>query len=105
MIVCGQVHANPDFKKGPYLPGHKNFFKIPDFREVADTTIRGRITDSSDAPLSGVSILVKGTNVGTFTNASGDFVLPGVNARATLVISNVGYQSYRGKIVRRANQC
>ncbi len=93
MTVGAWVQASPDFKKSPYRHTDKNFFKVPDFRDVADTTIRGRITDSSDAPLSGVSILVKGTNVGTFTNASGDFVLSGVSSRATLIISNVGFQT------------
>src|SRR5688500_4373995 len=58
----------------------------------ADTTIRGRVVDSLNAPLVGVSVLVKGTQNGTVTNATGDFILNNVPANATLVISTVGYQ-------------
>src|SRR6476619_6799022 len=86
-----EVQSNPKPKKVPRTTANKpGGLKITD---VADTTIRGRITDSSGAPLAGVSVLIKGTKRGTFTNASGDFELTGVSSRATLVISNVGYQS------------
>lgn len=64
----------------------------------ADTTIRGRITDSVGAPLSGVSVLIKGTKRGTFTNAAGNFSLEAVPSRATLVISAVGYQAREVKL-------
>jgi hypothetical protein len=53
-------------------------------------TIRGKITDTLGAPLPGVSVEVKGSKTGTSTNTSGDFVLNGIPARSTLVISYVG---------------
>ena len=53
---------------------------------AADTTIRGRILDSAGAPLAGVSVMISGTNRGTTTNSSGNFVLPAVPPGATLVI-------------------
>ena len=59
----------------------------------ADTTIRGKILDSTGAPMAGVSVMIRGTNRGTVTNTAGDFVLNGVPAGATLVISTVGYQT------------
>lgn len=59
----------------------------------ADTTIRGKISDSTGAGLAGVSVTVKGTQQGTTTGPNGDFVLNNVPARATLVISYIGYQS------------
>ncbi|WP_018615648.1 SusC/RagA family TonB-linked outer membrane protein [Segetibacter koreensis] len=55
-----------------------------------NNTVRGKITDSIGKPLSDVSVLVKGTRIGTSTNASGEFVLNQVPARSTLVISFVG---------------
>ena len=58
----------------------------------ADTTILGKVVDSVNNPLSGVSVFVKGTQNGTFTNAAGEFVLRNVPTTATIVISNVGYQ-------------
>ncbi len=52
--------------------------------------IRGKITDSLEAPLPGVSVTVKGTKIGTSTNASGEFTLNNVPARSTIVVSYVG---------------
>ena len=57
----------------------------------ADTTIRGRVVDSLNNPLVGVSVVVKGTSNGTTTNTAGDFTLNNVPANATLVITTVGY--------------
>ena len=53
-------------------------------------TVSGLVTEeSSGEPLPGVSIVEKGTNVGTVTNADGEFTLS-VGAGATLRISFVG---------------
>jgi TonB-linked SusC/RagA family outer membrane protein len=57
-----------------------------------DTTIRGRVVDSVNIPLVGVSVSVKGTQNGTVTNTSGEFTLNNVPPNAILVISSVGYQ-------------
>ncbi|MGZ8557090.1 MAG: SusC/RagA family TonB-linked outer membrane protein [Chitinophagaceae bacterium] len=54
------------------------------------STIRGRIIDTLGNPLPGVSVSIKDSKTGTSTNQSGEFVLNGVPARSTLVISNVG---------------
>lgn len=59
---------------------------------AADTTIRGRVVDSAGAPLQGVSVTVRGTQIGTTTNATGEFTVRNVPANATLEISNVGYE-------------
>jgi TonB-linked SusC/RagA family outer membrane protein len=53
-------------------------------------TVRGKVTDSLGAPLSGVSVTIKNSKTGTSTNAAGEFTLSGVAARSTLVISYVG---------------
>ncbi|MBL7735559.1 MAG: SusC/RagA family TonB-linked outer membrane protein [Chitinophagaceae bacterium] len=58
----------------------------------ADTTVRGRITNDRNEPVESASILIKGTQNGTYTNAQGDFLLRNVGENATLVISAVGYQ-------------
>ena len=58
----------------------------------ADTTIRGKVVDSLNYPLVGVSVVVKGTQNGTVTNTAGEFTLRNVPSNATLVISSVGYQ-------------
>jgi hypothetical protein len=55
--------------------------------------ITGTIKSTKDnSPLPGVSILVKGTNTGTNTDASGKFSL-NVSQNSTLVISYVGHKT------------
>lgn len=56
-----------------------------------NSSIRGRIVDSLGNPLGDVSLLIKGSKVGTSTNATGDFQLNGVAERSIIVISFVGF--------------
>ncbi|MCD2424129.1 TonB-dependent receptor [Niabella pedocola] len=56
-------------------------------------TVTGKVTDSSGAPLSGVSVQVKGTTIGTVTNVEGAFTLSVPDANSTLVFSMVGYDA------------
>src|SRR5215204_6961064 len=88
-----KANAGKQFAKSELVSENRSFTPRNDFNVPADTTIRGRILDSVGAPLAGVSVVISGTDRGTVTNASGDFVLNGVPAGATLLISNVGYQS------------
>ncbi len=53
-------------------------------------TVTGAVRDEKGAPISGVSVLIKGTSTGTTTNESGQFTIS-APAAATLVISNVGF--------------
>lgn len=54
--------------------------------------ISGKVTDTSDLPVVGASILIKGTTTGTFTDIDGNFSL-NVPAAATLEVSAIGYVS------------
>lgn len=74
-------------------PPNGNTTSIRELNSPADTTIRGRILDSAGTPLAGVSVVIKGTKRGTVTNPSGDFILNGVPAGATLLISTIGYET------------
>ncbi|KAA5540858.1 SusC/RagA family TonB-linked outer membrane protein [Adhaeribacter rhizoryzae] len=53
--------------------------------------ITGRVTDEKGGGLPGVTILVKGTTVGTTTNAEGDFSLATPTETGTLIVSFVGF--------------
>jgi TonB-dependent starch-binding outer membrane protein SusC len=56
--------------------------------------VSGIVTDANDGGgIPGVSVLVKGTNKGTTTDAKGAFTLNDVNSSSTLVISAVGFES------------
>ncbi len=56
-------------------------------------TITGKVTDSAGAPLSNVSIQVKGTNSGAFTDANGNYSINVTSANPKLVFSYTGMQS------------
>ncbi|MGV8136570.1 MAG: TonB-dependent receptor [Mangrovibacterium sp.] len=52
--------------------------------------ITGKVTDSSGAPLPGVSVVIKRTTQGTITDATGSYSLINIPLDATLVFSFVG---------------
>src|SRR4051794_15624806 len=55
-------------------------------------TITGRITDArNNAPIQGASVVARGTNRGTSTDADGNFSLTVDNNTSMLVITSVGY--------------
>jgi len=58
--------------------------------EMQQVAISGKVSDQQGAPLTGVTVAVKGTKVGTITNASGKYILKNVPNNATLVFSFVG---------------
>ena len=55
--------------------------------------LTGRVTDENGAGLPGASVLEKGTQTGTVTDATGNFGLSVSDGAATLVVSSVGYIS------------
>lgn len=56
-------------------------------------TVSGKVTDTNNQPLPGVSIVVKGTTQGTVTNADGNYVLTNIAPNAVLVFSFVGMRT------------
>jgi TonB-linked SusC/RagA family outer membrane protein len=56
-----------------------------------DIRITGKVTGNAGEPLAGVSISIKGTNIGTTTDASGNFSISVPDASSTLVFSYVGF--------------
>ncbi len=64
----------------------------PSVAPTATRTVSGRVTDAQGQGLPGVTVLLKGTQVGTSTKVDGRYELAGVPARrAVLVFSFVGY--------------
>lgn len=61
----------------------------------AQTTIKGKVTDSKGLPLAGASVQVKNTGSGTASNAEGIYQLIAnlKNGKYDLLISSVGYKS------------
>lgn len=62
--------------------------------DAQDRTINGRVTSDDGSPVPGANVVVKGTSIGTVTDADGNFRLSGVPASGgTLVISFIGFQT------------
>jgi len=63
---------------------------ISNTQENQDIRVTGKVTGANNEPLSGVSVQVKGTNIGTATNNSGEYTLSAAE-NATLRFSYIGY--------------
>ena len=67
----------------------------------ADVVANGKVTDEKGQGLPGVSVVQKGTQIGTTTNESGEFRLRVTDQESVLVFSYVGYLSQE---IRVGNQ-
>ena len=56
-------------------------------------SVSGKVTDSSGSVLPGVSIIVKGTTIGTITDGNGNFSLSNLPEGATLQLSFIGMKT------------
>lgn len=62
------------------------------FSQAQTKTVTGKVTDSKDgSPMIGVSVVAKGTNIGTQTGSDGSYTLRVPPSTTKLVISSVGY--------------
>ena len=63
-------------------------FALPAWAQ--NITVRGRVTNETNQPVVGASVVLKGTTTGTTTNDNGQYQIS-VPSNGTLVISSVGY--------------
>ncbi len=63
----------------------------PNVEAFTEHVVTGKVTDENAVGLPGVSIMVKGTQRGTTTNADGEFKIAVPDESATLIFSFVGY--------------
>lgn len=68
---------------------------LPDVASVQQQqrTVTGKVTDPNGQPLPGATVMIKGTSIGTITDADGNYSLRNVPDDATLVFSFVGMQT------------
>ncbi|WP_394996788.1 SusC/RagA family TonB-linked outer membrane protein [Emticicia sp.] len=70
-----------------------NAFAKPSLGKVLEQKVSGKVTDAEKGEtLPGVSILIKGTQKGTTTDANGEYTLTVADSKAVLVFSIVGYE-------------
>jgi len=84
------------FMSTEFLSGAKKFLLIVFSLSVscfvmAQQTVSGKVTDENKQPMSGATVLVKGTNTKTITDLYGNFKIT-ATPNDILVISYVGYQ-------------
>ncbi|GAB4009383.1 TonB-dependent receptor [Spirosoma migulaei] len=70
--------------------------------KAADITVQGTVKDDKGEGLPGVSIVLKGAQKGTNTDADGRYKLDVPNASSTLIFSFVGYQPQEVVVGNRA---
>ncbi|PTN07724.1 TonB-dependent receptor [Mangrovibacterium marinum] len=69
---------------------HQN--ATPNVDQQATRAIKGKVVDNGGVPVPGVSVFIKGTTIGTVTDADGNYTI-NAGRGATLVFSFVGMQS------------
>ena len=65
-------------------------------------SVSGKVTDSSDSPLPGVSVVIKGTTTGIITDANGNYSLTNIPENATLQFSFVGMKGQEVSVSGKA---
>lgn len=71
----------------------------PDTLAAQASSIRGTVTDSTGAPLNGVSIAVDGTTLRTMTGVQGMYQIRGVDAGSyTVTARRIGYHSASARV-------
>ncbi len=71
----------------------KKSIETPTESEQSSEKVSGKVTDINEQPITGVTVLVKGTTNGTVTNVDGEYTLTNVPQGATLQFSFVGMLS------------
>ena len=61
------------------------------YANAQNQNVSGKISAPNGDPIPGVSVLVKGSNQGTNSDANGNFKLNNLSARTILVISAIGF--------------
>ena len=94
----GIMLASPSVNAGGDSPPLVNY----EMRErKVDLDISGKISDESGQPLPGANILVKGTTIGTTSDANGEYKLSIPDGSTTLIFSFIGYTTQEVSIDNR----
>lgn len=66
-------------------------------------SIKGKVADSSNEPVIGANVVIKGTTNGTITDINGEFTLTNVPESGILIISYIGYIEQQVSIAGRTS--
>ncbi len=68
-------------------------FLLSGITAYSQQTVSGTVSDNQKEPLTGVTVLIKGTSTGTLTDIDGKYSIKTTDEKAVLVFSYIGYQS------------
>lgn len=68
------------------------FMQVAAIAAFAQTTLQGTVKDANGEPVSGATIVEKGTNNGTFSGGDGSFRINYKDENAVLVVTMMGYE-------------
>ncbi|MES2520398.1 MAG: TonB-dependent receptor plug domain-containing protein [Bacteroidota bacterium] len=71
--------------------------------EIIEQTVSGKVVDDKDNSLPGVNIMLKGTQKGTTSDASGNFSIVVPDDEAVLVFSSIGFDKKEVLVGKRIN--
>lgn len=78
-------------------------FVLGSVTAFAQRNITGRVTDTDGSGMPGVNVIVKGTSVGTTTDATGGYTINVGQEASTLVFSFIGYGTQEVEIGNRTS--
>ncbi len=91
--------------KAPTALAAPSSTRVPILKVVADQQVTGTVQDEKGQPMPGVTVVVKGTSLGTITGTEGGYsiTVPSVQQQnLTLVYSFVGYESQEIVVAERS---
>jgi TonB-dependent SusC/RagA subfamily outer membrane receptor len=74
-----------------------------EFAAMQQHVVSGKVSGPQGEPIPGVSVVIKGTNVGTLTDSDGKFTISNVSPDAVLLFSFVGMKSREMKVGNQTN--
>ena len=84
------------------VPKENSTGKFTD-QQPQQKTVSGKVTDTRNQPLPGVTVVVKGTTQGTVTNADGNYTISSLPGNSTLQFSFVGMRSQEVVVGNQTN--
>lgn len=90
---------NPPFRRSLITAGVLFCSGLATSSAMAESTLRGYVTEASGAPLAGARVTVSGTSRSAFTDRTGRFVIRNVDGSdVELSVTYVGYEEKRTRI-------
>lgn len=86
-----------------HITGSKNHNFTPDFFYIS-YIVKGKVIDEDGLPLPGVSVVLKGSDIGVSTDLEGKFIFPkALEVGDVLVFNYLGYDTKSYKIAQNEN--